>query len=413
MAKRIRARVKSQLERLRRLAVVFAVELRLKIVIELFQREMSPKQFQGEFGGGSLSRVSRNFDRLAKAGWLRLTRSEGPGGKRRGGVEHFYRATEMAFFDRETWAVLPYSVRVAFSWKLFSQIATWLREGLEAGMFDVRAGSGLRSKRLMLDQPGRERVISAVSEVFAAVFAEQDDARLRAARTGEELICASVLQFAYKSPMRVSDGASVDRLVEIPEPLISVFVRASRVFPDELCMEIIDAANERMISATEFHQEFGGELGKIRRRFRKAADNGWLKEVEWKTGGRRRGATEKFYRATRPAFAKAEELLADVPRSVKGTEAGKSFGRICSDFVEAMEAETVDAYTDRCLALSLLQLDKEGWENVTAMLRDLWTLVLEEQDAAQVRLEKSGDEPIAMTVALGAYETPTSTVKEP
>jgi hypothetical protein len=36
------------------LAVVFAVPIRLKIVTELYQRDMSPTQFYEEFGGGSV-----------------------------------------------------------------------------------------------------------------------------------------------------------------------------------------------------------------------------------------------------------------------------------------------------------------------------------------------------------------------
>ena len=58
-------------EHLRRLAVVFAVPLRLKIVTELYQREMSPTQFYKEFGGGSVSRVTKHFERLRATGWLR------------------------------------------------------------------------------------------------------------------------------------------------------------------------------------------------------------------------------------------------------------------------------------------------------------------------------------------------------
>ena len=66
-------------EHLRRLAVVFAVPIRLKIVAELYQREMSPKQFYEEFGGGSISRVAKHFERL---GGNRLATSDVDGGAR-------------------------------------------------------------------------------------------------------------------------------------------------------------------------------------------------------------------------------------------------------------------------------------------------------------------------------------------
>lgn len=412
MEAKIRNRVKSLAERLKRLAVVFAVELRLKIIIELSQREMSPKEFYEEFGGGSLSRVSRNFDRLLETGWLRHMRSEGPGGARRGGVEHFYRATGLAFFDRETWGALPYSVRVAFSWKLFSQIAIWLKEGVEAEMLETRAGSSLGSRTLVLDQPGCERVIGAFSDVFAQIFEEQYDAKLRVAGTKQDLIRASVLQFAYESPTRDS-VATLDGLAEIPEPMSSLWVRASRIFLDAACMDIIDEANQRTISATEFHEKFGGNIDRTRRLFRKTAENGWLKEVDRKTGGQRRGATEKFYRATRPVFAKADKFLADLPESIRRTDAGQAFERICVDFVAAMEAETVDRRDDRYVALSLVQLDERGWERVAELIRGLWAVVRREERESKGRLRKSGDRSVSMTVALGLYETAKSTTKEP
>lgn len=410
---RIRVGIRSQTERLQRLAVAFAVELRLKIIPELYGREMSPKQFHEKFGGGSLSRVSRNFDRLIEHDWLKYMYTMGPGGARRGGSEHFYRATELLYFDDETWALLPYSVRVAFSWNLFSQISGWLGAAIEAKMLEARAGSSLNTRTLRLDEVGRERLIKAVGRMFVSIFEEQDDARLRAARTGEELIRVDVLQLAYDSPTAGMATDPREDLVVIREPLTPLPVRASKVFVDELCMEAIKAANEGVISAKEFHAEFGGDLSKIRRRFRKAADNSWLKEVDWKTGGKRRGATEKFYRATRPAIPGVDELLAGIPDTVKSTKAGRVFERICSEFIAAMEAEAVDLRTDRYVALSFLQLDREGWDKAAAALDELWTFALGEEKEAKPRLAESGEEPVAMTLALGMYETPENATKEP
>jgi len=125
-------------ERLRRLAVVFAVELRMKIVVELYMRVMSAPQFNREFGGGSPTRINQNFSRLADKGWLKLIHREGPGGDRRGGIELFYRATELPFMDAESWALLPYSVRVTSSWNMFTQIAPRLRGDLEVSSKDAR-----------------------------------------------------------------------------------------------------------------------------------------------------------------------------------------------------------------------------------------------------------------------------------
>lgn len=134
---RVRIGSESQAAYLQRLAVVLADPLRMKIATELFLREMSPTLFFEEFGGGSVSRVTRHFDALVKAGWLRCVRSA-TGGKRFGGVESFYRAPRLAVFDNEAWAGLPYSVRAEISSMIFDQLADRIVEAIQAGTFDSR-----------------------------------------------------------------------------------------------------------------------------------------------------------------------------------------------------------------------------------------------------------------------------------
>lgn len=53
-----------------RMAKVFAEPLRIKILAELNRQDMSATQFFEEFGGGSVTRVSRHFKVLSEYGWL-------------------------------------------------------------------------------------------------------------------------------------------------------------------------------------------------------------------------------------------------------------------------------------------------------------------------------------------------------
>src|SRR4029077_6921146 len=110
-----------------RVAKLMVDELRIKIVMELNAREMSPKGFHQEFGGGSIARVSRAFDLLAEFGWLYQTRTE-TGGKRRGAVEHFYRATQPAVFYDDIWAPLPRSMKEMISGGIFEELVERVRE---------------------------------------------------------------------------------------------------------------------------------------------------------------------------------------------------------------------------------------------------------------------------------------------
>lgn len=403
-------------EHLGRLAVVFAVPIRLRIVAELYQREMSPKQFQEEFGGGSVSRIAKHFERLRETGWLIQVRTEGPGGERRGGVETIYRATELAFCDRPTWAALPHSMRVAFSWNIFKEIAELLREALEASTFHARAECCLTGTRLLFDEAGWRRVADAVGEEFSAHFDEQENARRRADRTGEKLFRAGSLLLAFELPIK--EGFQFEpALVEGEVLMIPFPVRVSKVFEDELCLQIVDEANRGNISTPMFYRKYGARFEidekTIRRRFKKLEKYGWIRVVDQETGGRRRGGTERFYHATGPAlYDENESPWAKVSGALAKTDHWRTFVQL-SDWVKAaMLAGTLTRHDETCLALPILNLDQEGWERLVASLEKLHAFILKEQELAEARLRESGDEPMAIVIALGAFEVP-APVKEP
>ncbi len=246
--------VRERVEHLRRLAVVFAVPIRLKIVTELYQRDMSPTQFYEEFGGGSVARVARHFERLRETGWIRHYRDEGPGGVRRGATETIYRATELAFCDRETYEVLPHSLRVAVSWNGFREIAELCRQAMEELTFQARPDRRLTGTRLLLDHEGWMRVADAMAQEFAEQYEEQEDARRRTDRTGGQLFRVGSLLLAFELPIK--DGIHVGPvLVEGEELMIPFPVRVSKIFEDEVCLQIMDEANRGEISVPDVLRE--------------------------------------------------------------------------------------------------------------------------------------------------------------
>lgn len=182
-----------------RLAKVFAEPLRIRIVATLNTREMSPKQFHEEFGGGSLPRVCRHFELLVDYGWLYLTRTE-TGGKRRGAVEHFYRATGPAVFDDEIWSDLPISMKEMVSARIFEEFGEQVKAAMAEGTIDARDDRHFTWTPLRLDQEGWENVIARVDAIFYFIFEEQKDADARMAYTGEEPIPMTVALAAFESP---------------------------------------------------------------------------------------------------------------------------------------------------------------------------------------------------------------------
>ena len=403
----------AQISRLRRLGVVFADELRLKIVTELYMQEMSPTQFYNAFGGGSASRVHRNFKKLAEFQWLRFLWSQSGG--RRGRPQDFYRATELAIFDNDTWGLLPYSMRAVLSETIFRQFCERVREAMQAETFDARPDRHFTWTTLLLDPSGRARVITAVNDLFESLAEEQADAKLRIFNSGETPFLATIGLGAFESPSR-PQGAGVERaspcLAEGTYSPVPVLRRLSRVFDDPVCLKIVAETNLRNMSAPQFYEEFGGDsVDDIRRRFKMLASIGWEKKVDQKTGGRRRGAVEHFYRATGPVIFD-NSTWSYVPNSSKAAYSWNIFKDLSEQVRVAMTSGTFDACLDRHFTWSLLRLDRLGWEKVIKGADDLFTYLFKEQAEAKRRMKRSGDKPVTMTVSLAAFESPTNSGRD-
>jgi hypothetical protein len=182
-----------------RLSKVFADPLRMKILTECNMREMSPKQFYEEFGGGSLSRVSRAFEVLVEYDWLEQIRTE-TGGSRRGAVEHFYRATGPAVFEADLWPEVPESMRMLVSWRVFETFTDRVREAMEAKTIDSRTERHFSWSPFSLDQQGWDNAISQVDTLYYWFLKEQEEANLRMAKSGEEPIPMTVALAVFESP---------------------------------------------------------------------------------------------------------------------------------------------------------------------------------------------------------------------
>lgn len=402
MAARVFVKSEPFRERRRRLSVVFSVELRLKIVTELYMRAMGATRFFREFGGGSPSRVSKNFRRLADEGWLRYV-GEAPAANGNG-TEKLYRATELAFFDTDTWAQLPYTMRVASSWNIVNQIVPRLREAIVNS--NPAEHLGLTREVLWLDGIGWERVTEALTERFVALYEHQQDAQLRATQAGEQLLRADVFLIGFEVP-RVEVGLAGTGLPVIHrEPLISFNERLGRVLADEACFRIVSELNHREMTVLRFHREFHQELDNISvrsvaRRFEMLEETKWLAVVGEVN---RRGRTEPIYRATTPAF---EDLSSRSERNARDDQAPQleNFGRLCGEARDSMRAGIFDARADRHVAWCLLNLDRRAFEQVLSELSALQKSLKAEQTRAAKRLSRSGEEPIAMSVNLAAFQS--------
>jgi hypothetical protein len=406
---RVESRLRSKRERLRQLAIVFKVAIRLKIVAELYIQAMSPKEFYEKFGGGSVERISQHFAELERHGWLRRLGHKERGTGRRGRRETLYRATQVAFFDDETWALLPYSLRLACSWSLFTAVAKELREGLECAVSTGCLDRDLTCLSLKLDSLGWTRVIAELGAYFESIFEEHEDAKIRAAGSEEKLVRLGILQIGFEST-RVDNPLAFGLADGLPEPPIPFPERVAPILADDLSMAILATLNDRNMSVMQFHRELGCGASEpaVRYRF------GRLKELSRITvvdKVKRRGAYENIYRATRPAIVE-NGPWADVPERPAEAETWAKFKRLTTLAKESIAAGTFDVRLDRHVCWAIVYLDRQGRDNVVASLNALEAFVREEERQAAKRIE-AGAEPLTMVVALAALESPVGNVKAP
>jgi hypothetical protein len=393
-----------------RLSVVFADPIRLKILAELFHREMSPSGFYAAFGGGSLPRIASHFHRLKETGWLRHVR-EARGGGRRGGVENFYRAPRLAVFDNEAWSRLPMALRVEFSWRIFEQFAERVKAAFEANTLDARPDRHFTWTPLVLDEQGRGNVLGLVDELFGMLFEEQADAKVRMAHTGDAPLEATVGLAAFDSPRQRRNRSGL----VLPPPRSGNAMnereftrRLSKIFKSKTNLKIVTECSLREMSPSEFAAEFADDaVSDIARRFRLLLKQGWLVRVKSETGGRRRGATETFYRAVRPAIFDTRSW-AQVPPEIRRQNSWRIFEQLAEQTREAMDAGTFDARPDRHHTWTPLVLDQLGWEQVIKAVDSVFFAILQEQRSARRRLARSDEEPVIATVYLAAFESPIS-----
>lgn len=397
---------------LSRLSVAFADPVRLKIVTELFQREMSPSQFQSAFGGGSLEGICRQFKKLEQHGWLRLVRQEAPAGK--GRAERFYRAPELAVFDEAIWALLPRSLKEEFSWRIFVQFAERVKWAFEAETIDARSDRHFTWTPLVLDDKGRALVFSAVDDLFYLLFEEQRDAKIRLERSGDTPIPATVGLSAFDSPTARRNRSGL----LLPPPGSKdtgvnpsrFFVRLANVFRHPANLKIITELNLREMSPSQFHREYGERYDlderDLHRRFGRLAADGWLEISREDTGGKRRGATERFFRATGPAIFDTQNW-SQVPKRVRERFTWRIFEQLAEQVREAMAAGTFDRRPDRVHTWMALQLDERGWEQVCSATEHLFCFIQEEERRAATRLGRPGARPPEIaTVCLSVFESP-------
>ncbi len=393
------------------MARVLSAPLRTKIMIAASARPMSSTMFQDEHGGGSISRINDNFKELARYSWLVPVETR-TGGRRRGGVEHLYRAVQVPMFDSNTWPVLPKAMRELYSWGAYNTLVEEAEGALTAGTMDARADRHLTCLSCLADRIAWDRILKRADGLFGFMLGEMERADSHLAISAEQPIPVTAALTVFESPPdRCTPDLSLERSVMTGGSRVSMYpylIRMAKAMIDPLRILILAELSIRPMSAKQFYEELGGgdiTKAKVYRAFRALREFDWLVAVDTKVGGERRGGKERFYRAARPVILDGVTWPA-LPPSLKDTDSGALIESLTARVREAIEAGTMDARTDRHLTWTPLVLDQLGWDRIVERLGALLEFVHEELKRAEARLAKSGEEPTPMTIALAAFESP-------
>lgn len=405
-----RVRVGPEPSYLARLGVLYAHPIRMKIVAELYMREMSPTQWVEEFGGGSYGKVLGHFKKLEEHGWLRNVRSQ-KAVAGRGRTRDLYRATELAVIDDDTWTELPTSIQVAFTARTLRQLGEQVGDALAGEAADAQGNSGrpFSCRSIGLDDLGWQVAMAALHDCFLSFAQEQLDAKVRLDSSPERGLLMTVVLAGFESSPprakcepeseRLSDGDLVP--LRLSDEGLPLSTRMAKVFADPLNLQIIKALHSEAMSPSQLFAKLGGSsVRSVDRKCQTLTDLGWLVRL-----GRETEGPPVFYRAAGPEAFDAD-LWGGIPKGAEKAESWPIFAEFCKKAEKALREGSFNARQDRHVTFCTFLLDERGWHQVSHALSRCYDELSKVAADAQKRAASvsQSSPPFVATFLLGALE---------
>jgi DNA-binding transcriptional ArsR family regulator len=181
------------------LAKALAHPLRVRILTSLHKGVSSPNQLSQELGE-PLGNVSYHVKTLLEYDCVELVKTE----PRRGAVEHFYRATERAFFSASDWEKIPASARKGICGSILQTVGQDATEALLAGTIDSRHESHVSRTPLVLDEKGWLDIAAMLAETLDRAIEIQEEAATRLSDEKSDSISTKLAILYFESPEATS-----------------------------------------------------------------------------------------------------------------------------------------------------------------------------------------------------------------
>lgn len=177
------------------LAKALAHPLRVRILGSLHKGISSPNQLSQELGE-PLGNVSYHVKTLLEFDCVELVKTE----PRRGAVEHFYRATERAFFSDEDWEKIPVSARKGIVGVILEAIGEDATSALLEGTIENRTDSHITRSPLVLDEQGWKDLNAVLKDTLERANAIQEEAADRLTRSKGDSINTKLALMHFETP---------------------------------------------------------------------------------------------------------------------------------------------------------------------------------------------------------------------
>lgn len=155
----------------------------------LVEGPSSPVRMQRQMDNISLNLVSHHVKVLKELGCIELKETL----KKRGAVEHIYRATDRYMFSVEAWEALDPKDRPPITGNVLRLISEDTGRAYAEGKMDELPDNHLSRSTLDLDKAGWAEVVKALARVLVEIQEANKKSTERARESGEQLMSARVM----------------------------------------------------------------------------------------------------------------------------------------------------------------------------------------------------------------------------
>jgi DNA-binding transcriptional ArsR family regulator len=162
---------------------------------------------------------------------------------------------------------------------------------------------------------------------------------------------------------------------------------------------------ERPASPKEIAVELEEDVSNVSYHVRELKALGLIEVVEEETGGKRRGATEHFYRAIQRPMISTEDW-SKLPQPERVSFSTWIVQLAMLDIARALEEGTFDARDDRHLSRAPLLVDEDGWDELAELEDEALDRRLEIQARSADRMNRTGEAGISVFAFAAMFEGP-------